>query len=774
MTIEEKVELLTGKGLWRSAVNHRLNIPDFVMTDGTYGVRYNVDQIENGQTWDIKEFFDVVNQDVSEVLSNSEYNIESRKSKPATCFPNGSSVGCCWDIDLLSEMGIALGKECQHLGVNLLLGPGINIRRTPLAGRGYEYYSEDPVISGDLAAALINGLQSEGVGACLKHFACNNSEIFRTTMDSVVEERALREIYLHGFERAIKKSKPWTVMSSYNLLNGVQAAENKWLLTDVLRDEWEYDGVVISDWGGIKDRAASLIAGNDLDMPECKHSMNELKQAVESKHVSQEILNKSCERMLTLIFKATEKQRFDVIANFTQHHELARKIASESIVLLKNEENILPIDKKSCNKIAVLGRPAVMPVIQGSGCATTIPTSIDIPLTQIKKSADNNCTIKYADGYKDNTQLDNQMLNEAISISKDADKVIIFASIEVGDDGEGADRKSLNLLPVHEMLIEEIAKINKNIIVVLANSDAVVMPWIDKAKGILETFYAGQGMGKAIADIIFGDVNPSGKLSVTVPVRLEDTPAFLHYPGNNSKHLYSEGIYVGYRYYDKRKIDPLYPFGFGLSYTTFEYSNLNFNRSVLNENEILTVTVDVTNTGDVFGKEIIQLYVKDYESKQARPEQELKAFKKIGLHSKETKTVEFELNKRDFAYYDTGYKRWIVDTGEFEIRIGKSSKDIVLSETVTVITNQKYYPLISLDTELSIILKNPIAIKKLTNLIARKLNISEENAESMIKTHLSESFYGIYKSLSIMLDINTQKEELQDLVDEINKETIEF
>lgn len=773
MTPEEKVELLNGKGSWRSRSNQRLNIPEFIMTDGTHGVRYSREQIDEEKTWSLEKFLSIVNQNPNDTGNQSESDdIYHTDSKPATCFPNGSCVGCSWDVDLLFGMGSAIGKECSHMGVNLLLGPGINIRRTPLAGRGYEYYSEDPVISGDLAAAFIEGVQGQGVGACLKHLACNNSEILRTSMDSIVEERALREIYLHGFERAVQKSKPWVVMSSYNLLNGVPASQNKWLLTDVLRNEWGFSGIVVSDWMSIKERPASLLAGNDFEMPECPENNEELLKAVKNGEVPESVLDESCERMLRLVFKLKELEKRNASADFAKHHELARKIAAESIVLLKNDNNILPLDADKNQRIAVIGKGAVSPIIQGSGCATVNPAFIDIPLDCIKDNAGCNCEIFYARGTNKDDIADENSVNEALDIAKKADVVIMFANTANESDGEGADRKDLALLTAHEKLINEISRVNRNIIVVLSNSDAVVMPWLSNVKAVIETFFAGQGMGKALADTIFGKVNPSGKLTVTMPKQLEDTPAFIHYPGENYKHIYSEGIYVGYRYYDKRKIEPLFPFGYGLSYTTFKYSSLRFNKKTINEEEFLNVSVDITNTGTVFGKEIVQLYVCDKESHLARPVQELKAFTKVGLKPDETKTVTFQLGKRDFAFYDPAFNTWIVETGEFEIRIGKSSRDIVLSDTITVISSQKYYPLIYSYTPFSIVIKNPIAIAKLSRYIAEKANISIDSAEKIMHTALNQSFCGVYKTIVSMMKIKIEKDEFEDLLEQINTETL--
>lgn len=787
MTLDDKVNLLTGKGLWRTASFPELGIDDFVMTDGTYGVRYSTSQIEQGENWNFKDFIAVVNQQAGEQnashgvekkYNHTEHNdVEQNKaeqnkkkgsealfsqSKPATCFPNGSTLACSWDTSLVYQMGQALAKECQTFGVGLLLGPGINIRRTPLAGRGYEYYSEDPVVSGDLAAALINGLQDEGIGASLKHFACNNSEFRRTEMDSIVDERALREIYLLGFERAIKKSNPWTVMSSYNVLNGIQTSHHPFLLTQVLRNEWQYDGLVMSDWYGIKDRPASLLAGNDLGMPESRRDKKELKTAILKGEIPDEVLNNACRRMLVLIDKVHRNRR-PMQADFQAHHQLAQRIAAESLVLLKNEDLILPIDVKKVNRIAVIGKPAIEPVIQGSGCATTVPYLQDRPLDEIFDIAGEHCHIEFEVGTPQDHQLDEAALKKAQDVAKRADVAIVFVSTAIGEDGENGDRQDLAILPTHEALIEAIAKVQPNFVVVLANGDAVVMPWLSKAKGLLECFFAGQGMGRAVAETLFGLNNPSGKLTVTMPHCLEETPAFLTYPGENRRHYYSESFYVGYRYYDKRKMTPLFPFGFGLSYTKFDYLTLRLSAKILQENESLTVSVTVKNSGACAGKEVVQIYVKPPACRLSREVQSLKAFTKVTLAQGESQTVNLQLDWRDFAYYDPAVNQWVVDRGEYQICAAKSSRDVMLMQKL-VVNAPVRYPEINLNSSIVELMENPPVFDAVAKLVAAKGGLTVSAAKQEFAKIAQDLFCGLLIALTEMLELAITREELTEVL----------
>lgn len=761
MSNEEKVELLAGRGMWRTQHNERLGVPSIVMTDGTYGVRYSIDQIDedNGEL-DLEAFLGVVNQRARDM------EMAFGRTKPATCFPNGSSLGCSWNIDLAYEIGAALAAECQQFGVNLLLGPGINIRRTPLAGRAYEYYAEDPIVSGDIAAGVISGLQDNGVGASLKHFACNNSEVERTTMDSVVDERALREIYLLGFERAIAKANPWTVMSSYNVLNGMQAAQNRWLLTTVLREEWGYRGLVVSDWHGIKDRAASLLAGNDLDMPESKVRKQSLLEAIEQGGVPSTAVDQACTRVLELVARAKAAERPEAVADLDAHHDLARRAAAESIVLLKND-GMLPLKADHVARIAVVGVGATKPAIQGSGSATTNPHRVDEPLDAIRRLAGQGVTVDFFPGYSEVPAELERLRSEAVAGAADADIVVVFAGTEIGEDGEGADRKNLALAPGHDALIDALAKLPARIAVVLATPDAVLMPWLGETDAVVAAFFSGQGMGSAVADILFGKVNPSGKLTATFPQRLEDVPGFLTYPGENGRHLYAEGIFVGYRGYDKRGIEPLFPFGFGLSYTTFSYSDLALDRSTLCSSDPLKLSFAVTNTGSVAGKEICQVYVRPIGARLKRPVREMKAFAKVELEPGETKTVTVEIGARDLQYYDPAYAEWVIDAGELVIEVAASSRDIRLSRSVHVQAEGARYRKLTLETQPRFILENPRAKAAFVKFFEAKLGVGGQDAEKMLE-YTATSFFGIFTTINYFFKQNIPEAEVAALIDAVN------
>ena len=735
------------------------------MTDGTHGVRYSEAQIDQGQSWGRRDASGralppsgQAQEPRSGELNTVPEWLPFGQSRPATCFPTGSSLACSWDPELIRLMGNALAEECLEMGVSVLLGPGINIRRTPLAGRSYEYYSEDPLLTGELAAAMIRGLQEKGVGACLKHFACNNSEFQRTQMDSVVEERPLREIYLAAFEHAIRTSDPWMVMSSYNRLNGVQASESEWLLRQVLRDEWGYQGVVVSDWNGTKDRLKSFLAGNDMAMPEYEVDRRELLQAVEAGAVPEKALNASAARLLALVKKATASRKPGYKADFAAHHQLAQKIARESIVLLKNENGILPISPERPQKLLIVGSTAAAPVIQGSGCATTTPWMLDKPLDEMVEIAGNSLSITYATGTTVAGKRDQTALESAVTQAAWSDTVVLFVSNPIGEDGENGDRPSLCILPAHEELINRIAAVQPNLVVVVANSDSVVMPWLSKVKGLLEVFYAGQGMGRAIADIIFGLANPCGRLTTTAPNTLEETPAFLNYPGENYRHLYAEGLYVGYRYYDKRNLQPLFPFGFGLSYTQFEYEALNLAASVFTETDTIEVEVGVRNTGARTGKEVVQIYVESPTGRLSRAPRELKAFGKVELPPGERCVARLEIPVSRLASYDPGLSTWIVEAGTYRILVGASSRDIRLRTEVRIEAPLRLPPLKE-DCSLTDLVKHAEAFSRVCELVARRSGSSVEEATRLLQINAPDSFFSVYIALTTTFELDIDRDE---------------
>ena len=594
LTLEEKASLCSGVGLWQTRPLEEKGIPEIWMADGSNGVRI-MKPVNQERKQDTSDFLKVTDLTQNSPTITNQYE--------AVCYPSGASLASTWDTELIEEMGEALGDECRYFKVNLLLAPGINIKRSPLGGRGYEYYSEDPYLTGKVAESFIKGVQKTGTGTSIKHFAANNAETLRINMSSDVDERALREIYLAPFEIGVKNAKPWTVMSSYNKVNGVQMAENRELLTDILREEWGFDGVVVSDWGGVKDRIKALEAGNDLDMPENRRNNQSIIDAVRDGILSESVLDQSVERILELVFKAKEQERFTDEVDFENHRNLSRKVAEESVVLLKNEKELLPITKEKYKKVAVIGAFAKEPRYQGGGCTLVNPIRISRPYEEMEKLAGDDITLTYAKGYELKNETSDELIREAEETARAADVAVIFAGLWVAYDREGFDRKHLEIDSSHIRLIEAVSRVQKRVVVVLSNGDAVVMnPWLDHVGAVVEQFLVGETVGEALARVLFGEVNPSGKLPVTFPKRLEDTSAYPYFPGECSHHVYGEGIFVGYRYYEKKKIEPLFPFGYGISYTTFEYSNLRVDRNRFKDTDTVTVSVDVTNTGSVKGK----------------------------------------------------------------------------------------------------------------------------------------------------------------------------
>jgi beta-glucosidase len=761
----EQVDLLSGHGLWKTSSIGRLGIPAVIMTDGTYGVRYSTTQINSGEDPGaaLRDFLAVVNRRADDDSREGMFGT----THPATCFPNGNLLGCSWDVDLAFALGQALADECRSLGVQLLLGPGINIRRTPLAGRAYEYYSEDPVVSGDLAAGLIRGLQGSGVGASLKHFACNNSEIDRTNMSSDVDERALREIYLAGFERAIAKSDPWTLMSAYNPVNGVQSAEHHWLLTKVLREEWGFSGLVISDWHAIKDRPSSLHAGTDLDMPESVPRKKRLLAALEAGSVDRQALDRSCMRILSLVRRLSAAAAPAAAIDLDVHHRLARRMAAESIVLLKNDNACLPLNPEGANRILVIGDGAIRPTIQGSGSATTNPFRVDIPLDEIRALAGGQTTVSFLPFRKDGGAETVAQHSSAVEAAGKADTVVVFANHRCGTEGEGTDRDDLSLAPGQDALIEAIACLGRRTIVVLTMPDAVAMPWIGEVDAVLGCFYPGQGGGEAIARILFGHQNPCGKLSSTLPVRLEDIPGFHTYPGENGHHHYSEGIFAGYRYFDARKVEPLFCFGHGLSYTAFAYEALSLDTREIAPGKALSAKVTVRNIGATAGKEIVQLYVRPIGPGLKRPLRELKAFAKVALSPGEAKVVDIALSPRDFQYYDTATGRWTLRAAAFAIDIGASSRDVRLTQTVPCCPDPVPVPHLSAALSPAVVFSHPLAEDALQDFLRERLKISPNEAQSILDG-TRQSFLGFYNTLTWFIGETIREDEIEALFSRLN------
>ena len=652
MTLEEKAELCTGASAWTTTPIEHLGVPEIIVSDGPHGVR---------RVPDAKSL----------VMS----------SLPATCFPTASCLASTWDVDLLQKMGEALAEEGIALNVDVILGPGVNMKRSPLGGRNFEYYSEDPYLAGEMAASLINGIQSRGVGTSIKHFVANNQEFQRFCINAEVDERTLREIYLPAFETAVKRTQPWTVMCAYNKLNGTYCSENHALLVDILKDEWGFEGLVVSDWGAVHDRVASLKGGLDLEMPGPQDSrVQAVVETVRSGALDEQILNESVRRILNIVFKAQETSKggeFDVEA----HHTLARKIAAEGMVLLKNN-GILPLEGHQ--HIAVIGRAAKEAHFQGGGSSHINPTKVAIPFKELHNLA-GEAELSYAEGYPTDATFHQELIDQAVGIAQTADVALLYLALPSFKESEGYDRPDLDLTEQQIALIKAVAKVQANTVVILNNGAPVAMSaWIDDVSAVLEAWMMGQAGGGAIADILFGKVNPSGKLAETFPLKIFDTPAHINWPGGAGEVRYGEGIFIGYRYYDAKGVPVLFPFGYGLSYTTFAYGNPEVSATTFNDVDGLEVTVDVTNTGKVAGKEIVQVYVHDQKSELVRPHKELKGFVKVELQPGETKTVSVELDFRAFAYYHPRYQQWITEDGDYDILIGASAADIRHSVTVTL------------------------------------------------------------------------------------------
>ncbi|MBJ7947352.1 glycoside hydrolase family 3 C-terminal domain-containing protein [Bacillus cereus group sp. N24] len=657
MTLEEKASLCSGLDFWNTKGIERLGIPSIMVTDGPHGLRK---QAEGADHLGI-------------------YN-----SIPSTCFPSAVGLASTWNKDLIHEVGVALGEECQAEHVGVLLGPGANIKRSPLCGRNFEYFSEDPYLSSQMAINHVKGVQSQGIGTSLKHFAANNQEHRRMSVDAIVDERTLREIYLASFEDVIKEAQPWTVMSAYNKVNGEYASENNYLLHDILKDEWGFEGFVVSDWGAVNERVASLANGLELEMPS-SFGIGEKKiiDAINCGELSVEKLDQAVERLLYIIFKAYDNQLENATYSKDTHHQLAREVASESMVMLQNEDSILPLKKEGT--VAVIGEFAKQPRYQGGGSSHINPTKLESIFEELEMVSGEKTNILFAQGYDlASDDVDENLINEAKKIAESADTAVLFVGLPDRYESEGFDRNHLQMPENHVLLIEAIAEVQSNIVVVLSNGAPIEMPWIGKVKGILEGYLGGQALGGAIADLLFGDANPSGKLAETFPEVLSDNPSYLNFPGEGDKVEYKEGVFVGYRYYDAKNIEPLFPFGFGLSYSNFEYSKLSISKNEIKDTDTVSVLVNVKNTGSIAGKEIVQLYIKDVESSMIRPEKELKGFEKVELQPGEEKTVSFTLNNRSFAYYNVELKDWHVETGEFEILVGKSSREIVLQDNIFV------------------------------------------------------------------------------------------
>lgn len=655
LTLREKVSLVLGSDFWHTAAVPRLGVPSVMVADGPHGLRKQPEEADH---------------------------VGIGGSVPATCFPTAAGLGSSWDPALTRAVGEALGAEARALGVSVVLGPGVNMKRSPLCGRNFEYFSEDPLLAGELASSMVAGLQANGVGASVKHFAANNQEDDRLRVSAVVDERTLREIYLPAFERVVVDARPWTVMAAYNKVNGTYASEHSWLLTTVLRDEWAFGGLVVSDWGAVHDRVAALVAGLDLEMPPALgHSDVAVERAITSGELAMEVLDAAVRRVLELVARsqpalADAGTEFDVDA----HHALARRAAAESAVLLKNDGSILPLQLAAGSTVAVVGAFATTPRYQGAGSSQVNPTRLDVPIDELRASLGPNVAVLHAAGFSlESDEPDPELLAEAARVAARADVVVMFLGLPDSAESEGFDRTHLELPANQIAAIDAVAAADRPVIAVLANGSVVrIAPWADKVQAILECWLAGQAAGGAVADVLTGAATPSGKLGETVPLRLKDTPSYLNFPGDTQQVRYGEGLFIGYRGYDALDLGVDYPFGFGLSYTTFSVGppEVRTTGSVAGEDLAVDVTVVVTNTGLRAGAEVIQLYVEDPECSVSRPLRELRAFGKVFLQPGESCPVVMRLDARAFSFWSVSLGRWVVEAGTFILHVGTSSRHL--------------------------------------------------------------------------------------------------
>ena len=643
MTLEEKASLMSGANFWNTKPVTRLGIPGMMLTDGPHGLRKQGGKADH---------------------------LGLNKSIPATCYPSAAGLANTWDEALIEEMGEHLGLEAASEGVSVLLGPGVNIKRSPLCGRNFEYFSEDPYLSGKMAAALIRGIQSNGISACVKHYAANSQELRRMTNDSVVDERTLREIYLPAFEMAVKEGGVKSLMTSYNRVNGIYAHEHPHLLRDILYDEWGFDGMVVSDWGGNNDRVESVRQGGTLEMPSSNGQTDkQIVNAVREGRLDEAMLDEQVDRLLDLVL-TTQAHITGKTYDRNAHHAVAAKVAEKSAVLLKNEDRILPLNKQQ--KIAVIGDFAGNPRYQGAGSSKINPTKLDCGLDALKAIGAN--VTGFAPGFRRGGKKDAMLIRQACNLAENANIVLLWLGLDEGGEAEGVDRPDMKLPENQTALLNALVEVNPNIVVVLSCGCAVEMDWDSKAKAVIHGYLGGQAGALAMAKLLTGEATPCGKLSETVPMCYEDVSSAPYYPGVEATSEYREGIYVGYRYFDTAKREVKYPFGYGLSYTEFEYSDLSITEDA--------VRFTVRNIGSVCGEEVAQLYIHAATNGMFRPEQELKGFAKVSLNPGEEKQVTIALNDRSFAVWSILENDWIVESGSYELRIGASSRDIRLTAEV--------------------------------------------------------------------------------------------
>ena len=689
LTLEEKASLTSGSAFWYTTAIDRLGIPKIMVSDGPHGLRAQPGEGDH---------------------------VGLGGSLPATCFPTASAIASSWNPDLLRRVGTALAQEARACNLSVILGPGINMKRSPLCGRNFEYFSEDPYLAGELAVGIVDGIQSKGVGTSVKHFAANNQESDRLRVDARVDERTLREIYLPAFERVVTASQPWTIMCSYNKVNGLSSSENPWLLTTVLREEWGYQGLVVSDWGAVYNRVPALQAGLDLEMPPALgRSPEAVLAAVESGELASDVLDARVRTVLELVAKGMPVLELDETFDQDAHHGLAREAAAESVVLLKND-GALPLSDGA--RIACIGEFARTPRFQGAGSSQVNPTRVSVILDELVAVHGD---VPFAAGYGiGETADDEALLAEAVDVAASADTVIMVIGLPGADESEGFDRTHMDLPANQLAALHAVAAANPDVVVVVVNGSTVILDQVTPhASALVEAWLGGQAAAAGLVDVLIGRVNPSGRLAESVPHRLEDNSSFLNFPGDSQVVHYGEGVFVGYRGYDKSSQDVAYPFGFGLSYTTFELSDLRVTTSgsVATDDLTATARVTVSNTGSVAGAHVVQLYVRDVESSVARPVRELKGFTKVSLEAGETTQVTIELDQRAFSFWSVLHHRWVVEAGKFGIEVGAHSRDLPLSQTITVDAPRVALPL-TRDSTLHEWMSDPVGKQLLDEAVA--------------------------------------------------------
>ena len=698
MSLEEKAAFCSGRDFWHTKAVERLGVPSVMMCDGPHGLRKQEGEGDH---------------------------LGINKSIETVCYPTAAALASSFDRDVMKRLGEALGQECQAENVAMLLGPGLNIKRSPLCGRNFEYFSEDPYLAGEMGAAYVQALQSRGVAACAKHFACNNQETRRMSGSSEVDERTLHEIYLPAFEAVVKKGKTRSIMCAYNAVNGEFCAENKLLLTDILREKWGFDGFVVTDWGAVKGRAKGVAAGLDLEMPGGPTATGEeILEAVKNGELSEAELDKAVLNLLRFVEDSLKQRNPDSVIDRDACRKLARELSGECAVLLKNDD-VLPL--RDGQKVAFIGEFAAKPRYQGGGSS-----HINVPhaASAVETAGD---SVVYARGYDAHSEeTDTALLDEAVSAAKTAEVAVIFAGLPDAFESEGADREHMRLPKNQNELIKAVTAVNPNTVVVLHGGSPVELPWLDTVPAVLCMYLGGEQVGAAAVELLYGKVNPSGHLAETWPIRLQDNPSYLNFPGEDGVVTYAEGIFVGYRYYDKKEMPVNFPFGHGLSYTSFAYSNLRTDKEKLSDQESVTVSVDVTNTGKVAGKAAVQLYVRDVESTVRRPVRELRDFAKVELQPGETKTLSFILDKRAYAYYEPKVHDFFVESGQFVLEIGESCRDIRLTKSIHVDGTTLIPFTITETTTIGQLMKHPKGAVFIGQMLGRASGPSDaEQAEAM-------------------------------------------